>query len=601
MKKGFTLAELLGVIVIIGLLLLLIIPLIINGVKNKENDVENIQNNIIYEAVGEYMDSDKDKYPNIPGNIYCITIGQLKEAGKLVGSVKNIVEDEEYKDDYTITVTITKNGTRKYSVSEGKCTPYKSKNIEIVINPSNSKWSKEKDVTIYYPEECGAEYTCTYKKDNEEVKTVTNGNSVKLKFKENGTIEANMKGKSEIEKKTKIEKIDIEDPIIVQIDLVTPWTMNYKQQVNITLTDAHSGVGGYCIKKNEKKPDENDECFKTVRFPAYGGTGTVTEFLPEGKYYIFVKDRVGNIGGYNSNDPSNKKTTFEVKDDVPPTCTVTTAGQQGTNGWFIGNVTMKVNPKDDYSGVREWDLTLSPNPTYNNVTQLVQTADTLGTTYYGYVEDRAGNKNKCNLEIKKDATKPTCQTSKSHTGTTDGVTVSIACNDSSPSSGIASCPPTQTGVKAGSTYTVKDGAGNTNTCSVSITETHQNYRQMCGQYNSCRNSACGPATCTSGCCGYNPGACNQWCCEEAGTGVTKCGSTPPSCGSSDSHSGAAYCVSYSQGSPKSCTNSSCCGYKSCRTKGCGCASWNGGSWTTSNCSGYHSSACRITGTRILYS
>jgi len=51
-KKGFTLAELLGVIVIVGILLLLIIPLIINGVKNKEGEVGNIQKNIIFEAVG---------------------------------------------------------------------------------------------------------------------------------------------------------------------------------------------------------------------------------------------------------------------------------------------------------------------------------------------------------------------------------------------------------------------------------------------------------------------------------------------------------------------------------------------------------------------
>ena len=87
-KKGFTLAELLGVIVIIGLLLLLIIPLIINGVKSKEDDVEQTQNNIIFDAVDEYLDLDKDKYPNIPGNIYCITLNELIESGKLVDPVK---------------------------------------------------------------------------------------------------------------------------------------------------------------------------------------------------------------------------------------------------------------------------------------------------------------------------------------------------------------------------------------------------------------------------------------------------------------------------------------------------------------------------------
>ena len=111
-RNGFTLAELLGVIVIIGLLLLLIIPLIINGVKNRENEVSEMQNQIIFEAVGEYMDADKEKYPNHPGNVYCITIKELKETGKLTEDVKNIVEGKDYDDNYTIEVRISNNGVR---------------------------------------------------------------------------------------------------------------------------------------------------------------------------------------------------------------------------------------------------------------------------------------------------------------------------------------------------------------------------------------------------------------------------------------------------------------------------------------------------------
>jgi len=404
-KKGFTLAELLGVIVIIGLLLLLIIPLIINGVKSKEDDVEQTQNNIIFDAVDEYLDLDKDKYPNIPGNIYCITLNELIESGKLVDPVKKIVEDGNIDPNYTIEIIISKDGVREYSVSEGECKSYTSKNIEMVIDPSNSKWSRDKEVTIYYPEECGEEYTCTYKKDNGETQTVTSGKIATVNFDKNGTIYANMKGKSEIEKKQKVEKIDIENPKIEKVNPVKPWTMNYTQQINIILTDAHSGVGGYCIKQNTTKPDKNDSCFKTVNFPAYGGTGTVTVLLPKGKYYIFVKDRVGNVSNY---DPNNKNLTFEVKDEVKPKCTVTSPNNT-VNGWFNKNFTVKVNTSDDYSGVRAWDLTLSPNPTYNNVTSLTHTKDTSGTTYYGYVEDRAGNKNKCYGTFKKDTAGPIFQ------------------------------------------------------------------------------------------------------------------------------------------------------------------------------------------------
>jgi len=509
-KKGFTLAELLGVIVIIGLLLLLIIPLIINGVKSRENKVEETQNNIIFEAVGEYLDLDKDKYPNIPGSVYCVSIKELKDTGILVDPVKKIVEDGNYDDNYTIEVIITKEGTRKYSVSEGECKPYKSKNIEIVISPSNSKWSREKEVTIYYPETCGGEYTCTYKKDNGGVVTVPNGNSVKIKFDKDGTIEATMKGKTEIEKKEKVEKIDIVNPVIKKVELVSPWTMDYKQQVNITLTDAHSGVGGYCVKTTPTKPSKDDPCFKTVRFPAYGGVGTVTEFLSIGKYYIFAKDRVGNVGGYNPNnpnDPNNKNLTFEVKDTTPPTCTITATGTLGDNGWYRSNVDIKLNTSDDYSGVRSYDLTRSSRPTYSNNNKLTQTTDTSGTTYYGYVEDKAGNKNTCQLTIKRDTTPPNVQTS-TNMNTNNNLTIKaqdegsgldsyvVTTSPSAPSSGWTNLSGNNkqiTLTKTNGTYYVyvKDKAGQVTKIGpievyVECSSTNANY----SDYGSCSTS-CG--------------------------------------------------------------------------------------------------------------
>jgi len=305
-KKGFTLAELLGVIVIIGLLLLLIIPLIINGTKNRENEVGEIQNEIIYEAVSEYMDLDKEKYPSIPGSIYCITIKELKEAGKLTDEVKNIIKDEEYEDDYTIEVKITKDGTRKYSISEGECKPYKSEKIEFLIEPSNSKWSKTKTVTIFYPEsqgECGTTATCTYKKDNGETQTVTSGNSIQVKFDKNGTIYANMEGKSEIEKTQKVEKIDIENPYIVKLELVTPWTMDYKQQINITLTDAHSGVTHYMWTTSSTKQAASATGWTSVgttttsyafsKTITANGTYTKHRYFPEDKFVMLPSETLG--------------------------------------------------------------------------------------------------------------------------------------------------------------------------------------------------------------------------------------------------------------------------------------------------------------------
>lgn len=227
-----------------------------------------------------------------------------------------------------------------------------------------------------------------------------------------------MKGKTEIQKKEKVEKIDNIPPVIKKVELVTPWTMDYTQQVNMILTDAHSGVGGYCFKTTTSKPSPDDSCFKTVRFPAYGGVGSITDFLPAGKYYIFAKDRVGNVGGYNSdnpNDPNNKNLTFEVKDETPPVCSISASGKLGNNNWYVDDVTIVLSTSDAHSGVKTYDLTKSSSSSYNNKTKLTQTQDTNGTTYYGYVEDRAGNTSRCQLTIKKDATNPTCNLSSSGT------------------------------------------------------------------------------------------------------------------------------------------------------------------------------------------
>lgn len=49
-QKGFTLAELLGVIVIISLLLVLIVPGMINRITNSGNTAEETENQLIFDA-----------------------------------------------------------------------------------------------------------------------------------------------------------------------------------------------------------------------------------------------------------------------------------------------------------------------------------------------------------------------------------------------------------------------------------------------------------------------------------------------------------------------------------------------------------------------
>jgi len=154
MKKGFTLAELLGVIVIIGLLLLLLIPLIINGIKSRQDDVKYIQDDIMEEIAGQYMDLDKEKYPGFAGDIYCISFKELSDAGLLDNVLGSLGDDDSYDINKTaIQVNVLDGGKKTYEVTNtNECSNKQSQNIIITVTPPNNKWALSKTVTIKYPD-----------------------------------------------------------------------------------------------------------------------------------------------------------------------------------------------------------------------------------------------------------------------------------------------------------------------------------------------------------------------------------------------------------------------------------------------------------------
>ena len=63
--SGFTLLELLGVIIIITLLTLLIFPNIVNSIRSSKGDVDNLTMDLIDNATGLYMSSNTSKYDKL--------------------------------------------------------------------------------------------------------------------------------------------------------------------------------------------------------------------------------------------------------------------------------------------------------------------------------------------------------------------------------------------------------------------------------------------------------------------------------------------------------------------------------------------------------
>ena len=100
MKKGFTLVELLGVIVLLGLLTIVAAPPILNQIKKTKGKLSKATERVLSIAAEEYVDDHLTNYPIKDGNVYCITLKTLVDYDKLTppiidaSSGENISETE---------------------------------------------------------------------------------------------------------------------------------------------------------------------------------------------------------------------------------------------------------------------------------------------------------------------------------------------------------------------------------------------------------------------------------------------------------------------------------------------------------------------------
>lgn len=84
MKKGFTLAELLGVISILGILALIITPVVTSSINTSKEKAYNKQVDIIETAAKEWGIENIDELPDIGStNELAISLSELIDSGKI--------------------------------------------------------------------------------------------------------------------------------------------------------------------------------------------------------------------------------------------------------------------------------------------------------------------------------------------------------------------------------------------------------------------------------------------------------------------------------------------------------------------------------------
>ena len=121
-EKGFTLVELLGVLIILTIIILVLFPTIstyINNTKEKSFDSEM---KIITTSLKNYAEGHKEILPLGEGEYVVLTLGQLKDFGIVSSILKNPLDGKQISD--SMEVRITKhNASYTYEVDEISISP----------------------------------------------------------------------------------------------------------------------------------------------------------------------------------------------------------------------------------------------------------------------------------------------------------------------------------------------------------------------------------------------------------------------------------------------------------------------------------------------
>ena len=103
-NKGFTLVELLGVIIILIVIMLLVFPAVNNIIRKSSNTIEKAQINSIFDAAYNFTLKNMSYLPKI-GESTCLTLAQLKKEGLIDSNLKDPKANENFPDNIVIKIT----------------------------------------------------------------------------------------------------------------------------------------------------------------------------------------------------------------------------------------------------------------------------------------------------------------------------------------------------------------------------------------------------------------------------------------------------------------------------------------------------------------
>ena len=131
-KNGFTLVEILGVIIILGLLLILAFPSIIKQVKNTSQNIDKTTQELIFSSTKVFAEKNSNEYPIFKGNVYCITIQTLIASGELIENLTDTKTGNKIDLSKVVKMHIENEANIDYSIVDSEqC-------VEVISSPTFS-------------------------------------------------------------------------------------------------------------------------------------------------------------------------------------------------------------------------------------------------------------------------------------------------------------------------------------------------------------------------------------------------------------------------------------------------------------------------------
>ncbi|MBQ3469208.1 MAG: prepilin-type N-terminal cleavage/methylation domain-containing protein [Bacilli bacterium] len=553
-KKGFTMVELLATLTIIVVLTTLAI-IGVSGVRKRlENSYYRRVEKLVVSAGMEYYNDHKSSRPFRIGESRKVSLFTLVDED-YIEEVKDYVKEvcdpnnSEAESDKSY-VVITKKGEKKYdyqtylncpnyregvptenenvapNIGPGETTTATCSNMLSSSVPGNS-WSKD-NVTLSVVKPDDVEKYEIKKQSGSSwlaIGSITKDDNTTQTISEEGTgvyrVVAYMKNGGTCTSDSVTVRIDKTKPTCGSAPSFSSWT-NGDRSVVITCSDSRSGctkpsVSGtataaagktntsasitisdkagntrscpYNPKIDKTKPtcgtapsfsswtngnrsasiacsDSGSGCTK----PTFSGTATAATGKTNTSASITISDKAGNTRSC----PYNPKI-----DKTPPTC----GTAPSFSSWTNGNRSASIACSDNDSGCTSSTFSATATAAAGKA----NTSDSIT------ISDKAGNTKACSYNPKIDKVAPTCGTASgaSSTWTSSDRTIKQACSDSNSGCVKNSYDTKYTSSTKTASVTIKDNAGNTNSCSYSVYVDKANPKiYFCKSQKSAKNRAC---------------------------------------------------------------------------------------------------------------